>query len=497
MDSIDSAAKPYYCHWDSHEQDVFFTNEDELDQHLYSHFQKPSTKDDFLVDSTNVTSKQMKNVECHWDTCHEMFDIDEIMEHFRSSHQEVSVHPHHGNCASEITQCLTKEEPPSEQSTDSMRAYVRLNSNTIPNDLASSRSFENPTMAAEPQVHLDSASLPTLDTPESLPLECHRCMWCTQDGHICGVEYMTSTELNAHIVHTHVIVDSKVCEWTGCDREREPFCQRQKLVRHLQTHVRALDYKCKYCSKALCSDSQLKLHERHHTQEKPFSCEVCNKAFKSRNSLMVHTRTHTGAKPLCCPYPGCGKRFSESSNLAKHRRTHEKPQFECPECHRMFTRKDHLARHMNCKKHFHSHNKHESHHISDTKKFLNGIRPPKQSQYMSAQQFPQQRTHAMLYSSPHAQLSLHPTLTVGSQFHHPMPVVNTQPHSQAIATPLHRSQPKAFSNIPNQGYQYPAMPCFGHFSANMPSNLIPTPAQQVTPPHFIPSQSTASATYTQ
>lgn len=490
MDAIDSAAKPYYCHWDSHEQDVFFTNEDELDQHLYSHFQRP-TKEEFVASSSDVNTKQPKNIECHWDTCHEMFDIDEIMEHFRTSHQEESVHPHHGNCANETTQCLTKMEPFLDQSNDSMRAFVRINNSSTIN-MAASRPFENQNTLAEPQVHLDSASLPTLDTPESLPLECHRCMWCMQDGHICGEEYMTSTELNAHIVHKHVIVDSKVCEWTGCDRDREPFCQRQKLVRHLQTHVRALDFKCKYCNKALSSDAQLRLHERHHTQEKPFSCNICPKAFKSRNSLMVHTRTHTGAKPLCCPFPGCGKRFSESSNLAKHRRTHEKPQFECPECHRMFTRKDHLARHMNCKKHFYTHNKHDIHQTQEKKEFSDRPTLLEQPKYLNVPPFPQQQNNGASLSS-HKQIPQSPAPPpLSFQLPQSMPVLNTQPHPQNLAPLMHHPlQPKTFCALPSQGYQYPTVPYFG----NLTSTLIPNSAQQVTTQNFISSQP-ASASFT-
>lgn len=61
----------------------------------------------------------------------------------------------------------------------------------------------------------------------------------------------------------------------------------------------------------------------------------------------MHQRVHTGVKPLRCPI--CGKGFSESSNLSKHKRTHEvKGRFNCTfkGCDRNFHRQDQLRRHM-------------------------------------------------------------------------------------------------------------------------------------------------------
>jgi uncharacterized Zn-finger protein len=61
----------------------------------------------------------------------------------------------------------------------------------------------------------------------------------------------------------------------------------------------------------------------------------------------MHQRVHSGLKPLKCPV--CGKGFSESSNLSKHKRTHEvKGRFTCTVlgCDRNFHRQDQLRRHM-------------------------------------------------------------------------------------------------------------------------------------------------------
>lgn len=150
----------------------------------------------------------------------------------------------------------------------------------------------------------------------------HECQW-----HGCCEVFPTTQRLMDHVTSVHVGSGKSMyfCQWKGCERAHEGkgFAQRQKVVRHLRTHVGDKPFVCKICSRSFSEASTLAQHVRTHTNEKPFSCPECGKAFAVQSALTIHMRTHSGEKPFVCPVPGCGMRFTESSNLHKHVKTHD------------------------------------------------------------------------------------------------------------------------------------------------------------------------------
>ena len=110
------------------------------------------------------------------------------------------------------------------------------------------------------------------------------------------------------------------CRLEDCGKE---FSDAGSLKKHTSTHGEK-QFLCTYegCGKRFLDNSKLRRHILVHTGERPYECQYCNKRFSLDFNLRTHLRTHTGDKPYQCSYPGCLKRFTQSSNLAAHEKNH-------------------------------------------------------------------------------------------------------------------------------------------------------------------------------
>lgn len=269
------------------------------------------------VSQLHVPIPENDHALCLWESCEtEQTDGDQLLHHLRADHHIVL--------------------PPA-------GAAAALEARPLRPEIKA-----KPIAAKEPVIAPNPLSPPIQDDRDaSSGEEQHRCRW---KG--CKRSFSNYDSLTTHLSEDHIGTGKGeyVCEWEGCERNGRGFGQRQKAMRHIQTHTGDKPYQCSICKKRFSEANIMAQHMRIHTGEKPFKCPEpgCGRSFSISGALTIHRRIHTGEKPFKCKFEGCNKWFAESSNLTKHLRVHtgERPsQCPFPGCEKRFSRPDQLTRH--------------------------------------------------------------------------------------------------------------------------------------------------------
>ncbi|KAI0398076.1 hypothetical protein F5Y17DRAFT_474773 [Xylariaceae sp. FL0594] len=108
----------------------------------------------------------------------------------------------------------------------------------------------------------------------------------------------------------------------------------------------------KKCRKRFSQTTHLRIHERSHTGERPHKCSFagCGGSFTQKGNLRTHERRHLGERPFKCKVPGCTRAFPQKGNLKAHEDTHFKRNtFRCvfKSCGKTFSSKGNLKTHQN------------------------------------------------------------------------------------------------------------------------------------------------------
>ncbi|KAG4073248.1 hypothetical protein HA402_008594 [Bradysia odoriphaga] len=148
----------------------------------------------------------------------------------------------------------------------------------------------------------------------------------------------------------------KPFECTIC---HEKFTRMENRTRHMAIHTGERRFNCDVCGKGFSQLNRLNVHQRIHSGERPFQCEVCGKAFGRIDHKNSHMKTHNWVKIK----EEASKQIVAASDaqqsdsavdpqipIAVSVRTEssieQEKVFKCPTCDKMFSRKDHLNRHI-------------------------------------------------------------------------------------------------------------------------------------------------------
>jgi len=121
--------------------------------------------------------------------------------------------------------------------------------------------------------------------------------------------------MEAHVQWTETPERVIVCHWGHCGRF---FADKTKFAEHIKSHAGIKNVLCtEGCGKAFTNESQMRTHiKRSHTEG--FSCPDCDKQYTTAFNLREHQKVvHQGNGYIC---PKCARQYKSSKSFQVHKR---------------------------------------------------------------------------------------------------------------------------------------------------------------------------------
>jgi KRAB domain-containing zinc finger protein len=111
----------------------------------------------------------------------------------------------------------------------------------------------------------------------------------------------------------------------GCNLCKKDFKSSPQLKRHVKAvhSKRTRKFRCLECNNAFFTKSHLIQHQNVHINnngEGFAECYFCHKKFSRSSNLVLHVKTHTQEKPFACPEKFCKYESARLGDVKKHQR---------------------------------------------------------------------------------------------------------------------------------------------------------------------------------
>ncbi|XP_063372145.1 zinc finger protein 782-like [Cydia amplana] len=138
-----------------------------------------------------------------------------------------------------------------------------------------------------------------------------------------------------------------------CQYCRLKFTQNSQFFRHMtsnhESQQKQATYECNNCQVVFSKKANLDLHcQTHHQVKSKSRCESCSITFKSRHCLRRHMKLKQLMTENACL--NCHKKFTNKDRLAKHvknKHTFKNVTHQCDICSVKFKEKESLLNHLN------------------------------------------------------------------------------------------------------------------------------------------------------